>query len=572
MRIALLLFVLISPLIGGNIRIDIQHQYEGKPLLINSIRYGKSETFSISRLSYLLSSFAFQSDDGEWRELPDQYAYLDAEKRRTSFSLKNVPAGIYKAVRFSVGIPKTINHGDPAKYANNHPLNPNLNQLHWDWKTGYIFLALEGKYRNPKKDLAGFVYHLANDNNFNRQQLAVNFHVKENTAIALKFNVEKLLHHPRPISFIKDGDSTHSHPGDPIASSLVANLHSTFSIQGVSYPPNEKPTKKVEPLYLPGKFTPYPFKMSSSFPLPTLPPDNPLITERVDLGERLFFDTILSIDGTVSCAACHDPFIAFGDDKRISPGFEGREGPRNSMPIFNMAWKSSFFWDGRAPSLRKQVLFPIQDHLEMAANLNSVLRRLNGRSNYRKDFEKAFGPGKVTAEKLGLALESYVLTLTSYDSKFDRAMAGKEKLTKHEQRGMELFFTEYEPRSNKFGADCFHCHGGANFSDHQFHNNGLKPTTDLGRFHITEKDSDKMKFSTPSLRNLTYTFPYMHDGRFETLEDVMAHYNGPMHRSESLDANLAKHPNEGLRLSKEDQAAIIAFLKTLTDPQYDVNN
>ena len=208
----------------------------------------------------------------------------------------------------------------------------------------------------------------------------------------------------------------------------------------------------------------------------------------------------------------------------------------------------------------------------MAANLNSVLRRLNGRSSYRKDFDKAFGPGKVTAEKLGLALESYVLTLTSYDSKFDRAMAGKEKLTKNEQRGMELFFTEYEPRSKKFGADCFHCHGGANFSDHQFHNNGLKPTKDLGRFHITGKDSDKMKFSTPSLRNLTYTFPYMHDGRFKTLEDVMAHYNGPMHRSESLDANLAKHPKEGLRLSKEDQAAIIAFLKTLTDPQYDVNN
>ncbi|MBC8148650.1 MAG: c-type cytochrome, partial [Verrucomicrobiaceae bacterium] len=126
--------------------------------------------------------------------------------------------------------------------------------------------------------------------------------------------------------------------------------------------------------------------------------------------------------------------------------------------------------------------------------------------------------------------------------------------------------------SKKFGAACFRCHGGANFSDHQFHNNGLKPTKDLGRFHITGKDSDKMKFSTPSLRNLTYTFPYMHDGRFKTLEDVMAHYNGPMHRSESLDANLAKHPKEGLSLSKEDQAAIIAFLKTLTDPKYDVNN
>ena len=138
MRIVLLLFVLISPLIGGNIRIDIHHQYEGKPLLLNSIRYGKSETFSISRLSYLLSSFAFQSDDGEWHELPDQYAYLDAGKRRTSFSLANVPAGTYRAARFSVGIPKKTNHEKPNQYADDHPLNPNLNQLHWDWKTGYI--------------------------------------------------------------------------------------------------------------------------------------------------------------------------------------------------------------------------------------------------------------------------------------------------------------------------------------------------------------------------------------------------------------------------------------------------
>ena len=572
MRTALLLLALVAPLIAGNLRVDIQHQYEGKPLLLNSIRYGKEETFSVSRLSYLLGSFAVQTPDGEWTELPDQYAYLDAAKRRTSFGLKNVPPGIYKAIRFSVGVPKDINHGDPAKLSKDHPLNPNLNQLHWDWKTGYIFLALEGKYRSPKKELAGFVYHLANDNNFNLQQLSVDFHVKENTAIGLALDVSNLLNNPRPISFLKDGDSTHSHPGDPIASSLIANLQSTFSVQGVNYPPNEKPKERVAPLYLPENYTPYPFKMSSRFPRPTLPLDNPLLKERVELGENLFFDTILSIDGTVSCAACHDPFIAFGDDKQFSLGFEGRTGPRNSMPLFNLAWKSSFFWDGRAPTLREQVLFPIQDHLEMAANLNSVLRRLNTRRNYREEFEKAFGPGKVTAEKLGLALENYVLTLTSYDSKFDRAMAGKEKLTKNEQRGMELFFTEYEPRSKKFGADCFHCHGGANFSDHQFHNNGLKPTKDLGRFHITDKDSDKMKFSTPSLRNLTYTFPYMHDGRFETLEEVMEHYSGPMHRSESLDANLAKHPKEGLRLSKEDQAAIVAFLKTLTDPQYDVNN
>jgi cytochrome c peroxidase len=130
-------------------------------------------------------------------------------------------------------------------------------------------------------------------------------------------------------------------------------------------------------------------------------------------------------------------------------------------------------------------------------------------------------------------------------------MSGKAKLTPAEERGMKLFFTEYEPRSQQYGADCFHCHGGANFSDHQLHNNGLGGT-----------------FSTPSLRNLILTAPYMHDGRFETLEEVIAHYSGPINRSNSLDPNIAKHPKLGLQLKKEDQAALVAFLKTLTDPKY----
>ncbi len=133
---------------------------------------------------------------------------------------------------------------------------------------------------------------------------------------------------------------------------------------------------------------------------------------------------------------------------------------------------------------------------------------------------------------------------------------------------MELFFTEYEPRSQQFGADCFHCHGGANFSDHQFHNNGLKPTEDEGRSLVTKDKRDRFQFSTPSLRNVGITAPYMHDGRFATLEEVVAHYSGPMHQSDTLDPNLAKHPKVGLALSAQDQEALVAFLKTLTDPKY----
>ena len=301
--------------------------------------------------------------------------------------------------------------------------------------------------------------------------------------------------------------------------------------------------------------------------MPPLPRDNPLLTQRVALGKKLFHDKSLSKDGSISCATCHHQHKAFTDGLKFSKGINDQEGDKNSMPLFNLAWKSSFFWDGRAKSLRDQVLQPIQDHREMASDLKTVVAQLQ--KNESRAFENAFGPGPVTEEKIALALENFLLTLTSYDSKFDRAMSGKAKLSEAEQRGMELFFTEYEPRSQQYGADCFHCHGGSFFSDHQFHNNGLKPSlSDVGLMKVTWKETDRGKFSTPSLRNIALTAPYMHDGRFQTLEEVIEHYNEGIHRTSTLDPNLAKHPKGGIALSGKDQAALISFLKSLTDKKY----
>ena len=170
---------------------------------------------------------------------------------------------------------------------------------------------------------------------------------------------------------------------------------------------------------------------------------------------------------------------------------------------------------------------------------------------------------------LSLALESFLLSLTSYDSKFDQAMQGKAELSEAEQRGFELFMTEFEPRSGQFGADCFHCHGGALFTDNRFHDNGLESrNNDLGLAEVTQLRSDEHKFSTPSLRNVALTAPYMHDGRFESLEEVIDHYSSGIHPRETLDPNLAKHPSGGIPLNDGDKAALVAFLKTLTDPQY----
>ena len=261
----------IATLSGGTLRVDISHRFDDLPATLNSLKYKAKETISISRLSYLISQPSLQREDNTWYELPEQFAWIDLSSRRTSFALTDVPSGFYKAIRFSIGVPSETNHKDPSTHPANHPLNPNLNNLHWTWSGSYIFLALEGHYRVIKKETKGFVFHLANDQNFSRIQLAANFNMETKTAIGLSFNLKKLLTQPRPISFQKDGNSTHSKEGDPIASALVANLQSTFSVLGIFYPPTEVPREKITPLYLPDKYTPYPFKMSRSFPMPLLP-------------------------------------------------------------------------------------------------------------------------------------------------------------------------------------------------------------------------------------------------------------------------------------------------------------
>lgn len=300
------------------------------------------------------------------------------------------------------------------------------------------------------------------------------------------------------------------------------------------------------------------------FGKPILPTDNKITKERISLGEKLFHDTILSIDGTVSCAACHVEEFAFSDDVDLSRGFEGRLGKRNSPPIFNLAWKDHFFWDGRARTVREQVLQPIQDHLEMAARLNQVLDRLNRRKSYREDFKKSYGPGEITSETLSLALENYLLSIVSGDSKFDRSLEKKIKLGPLEDEGRRLFFTSHE----KGGAGCSTCHSGPHFSDFTFRNNGLRPApdlNDLGRYGVTGKEEDKLLFSTPSLRNVGITSPYMHDGRFENLAEVIEHYNTKAHQTPTLDPALKK---QGLQLRAKEKKALIAFLQTLTDPQF----
>jgi cytochrome c peroxidase len=319
--------------------------------------------------------------------------------------------------------------------------------------------------------------------------------------------------------------------------------------------------------------TPYNLNYGSTLPAPNIPSDNPLTEAKVKLGRQLFYEKRLSGDGTMNCAECHKQENAFSDINQFSTGIQGLKGGRQAMAIVNMAWNSNqFFWDGRANLLRDQSLMPIQDPLEMHETLPNVVEKLNHLTEYRNQFMRAFGSTEITIERISLALEAFMNTLVSGNSKYDQYLAGTASLTASELRGKDLFFTEYNPGfPNLSGADCAHCHAGSNFENDQYMNNGLDYEADIkdnGRMMATNNSADKGKFKVPTLRNIAVTFPYMHDGRFTTLEEVIDHYNSDIRTSNSLDQALLATQSTGLMLTAQDKKDLVNFLKTLTDYEF----
>ena len=306
------------------------------------------------------------------------------------------------------------------------------------------------------------------------------------------------------------------------------------------------------------------------FPNPNLPVDNLPTNAGVELGRMLFYEKALSRDQSMACADCHQQKDMFSDIRQFSLGVDQLPGKRQAMPIFNIAWhKNGMFWDGRSPGAREQALKPIQDPLEMHETLENAVAKLQAKPVYKDQFVRAFGDDVITPERMGLAIEQFEFTIVSNHSKFDHFMQGGITLTESEERGRVLFFREFDPFLGQKGGECFHCHGGFNFTNDQFMNNGLDTDgemTDLGRFMVTNDPADKARFKVPSLRNIALTPPYMHDGRFATLEDVIEHYATGVKPSSTVD-ELLFHNTEpgGLQLSFQDKADLVAFLKTLTD-------
>jgi cytochrome c peroxidase len=284
-----------------------------------------------------------------------------------------------------------------------------------------------------------------------------------------------------------------------------------------------------------------------------MPKDNPLTEAKVRLGRQLFFDPILSTDGTISCAGCHDPAHGLAGQARLAVGIKRQQMSRNAPSLWNRAYGAAFFWDGRESSLEDQALRPIESSTEMGGTVEAAIERLRASKEYSNLFQAAFADG-VTAPNLAKSLASFERVLLSGNSRVDRFRAGEVRaLSDSERHGLWL----YESRGG-----CWRCHAGPTFTDESFHNTGVswdQSPIDLGRFTITKQEADRGRFKTPTLRNVALTAPYMHDGSLATLEDVVEFYNRGGGKNPHLDASIAP-----LGLSAEEKKDLVAFLKALS--------
>jgi len=316
-----------------------------------------------------------------------------------------------------------------------------------------------------------------------------------------------------------------------------------------------------------------------------VPENNPLTQESVLLGRRLFYDPILSSNNQVSCATCHKQILAFTDGLKTSVGISGIPLAFNAMSLVNLMWgPKHFFWDGRASSLEEQAIQPIKNVDEMARNIDSLIIILKNDNTYSRLFKQAFG--EITEQNIAKALANFQRTLISSNSRYDQYLRGEITLSQQEEQGRKLFMAHPDTKVVLRGGNCIDCHsqfltsGFATAFD-GFSNNGLDrdQALQVGLFTLTKNEAHRGLFKAPTLRNIAVTSPYMHDGRFATLEAVLAHYNGGIKRSKTLSPliieadNIPKTQNDHISLNLNDSeiTAIIAFLHTLTDEEFLTN-
>ncbi len=327
-------------------------------------------------------------------------------------------------------------------------------------------------------------------------------------------------------------------------------------------PTSSEPTDTYNPTSL---TVDYPEWVSTYLEAMPIPADNPLTKEGVALGRMLFYEPKLSGDMSMSCGSCHKQENGFSDPRPFSIGINGEEGGRNAMAIINMAWSKKFFWDGRRNSLEEQAHDPVTNPIEMRTTWPVVVQRLQSDQRYPSLFYKAFGTTRVDSTLVVKAIAQFERTLVSFSSRFDRFFfeGATGALSASEQRGLDLFFGK---------ADCNHCHTDVLMSDNGFRNNGLDVGfADRGMGEVTGNAADNGKFKVTTLRNIAVTAPYMHDSRFSTLEQVVAHYDhGVQANSPTIDDNMEKI-RHGIALTDQEQRDLVDFLKSLTDTSFLTN-
>jgi len=313
------------------------------------------------------------------------------------------------------------------------------------------------------------------------------------------------------------------------------------------------------------KDEPYSLEKPSDFPEMTFDvTENPVTVNGVALGKKLFYEGKLSRNNTISCGFCHIQEYAFTHHGHpVSHGIDDKLGIRNAPPIQNMAFLKNYTWDGVSHNLDERSLVPITTDFEMDSSMPEVVGKLNADANYKKMFRAAFGDENITGERVLKALSQFMVTMVSANSKYDKMKKGAATFTNDETQGYQLF-------QNK----CASCHSGELFTDESYRNTGMYYNAqfdDRGRYRVTLDWNDNMKFRVPSLRNLEYTAPYMHDGRFYSLEAVLNFYSDNVENQPNLDPLLKQNGHIGIEMTSQDKQYIIAFLKTLSDQNFITN-
>lgn len=309
------------------------------------------------------------------------------------------------------------------------------------------------------------------------------------------------------------------------------------------------------------------YQVPSNFPpLAYNMANNPLTEKGFELGKKIFYDGRLASDGVVSCGFCHIQENAFTHHGHIfSHGVGEGVGTRNAPAIQNMAYQSQFFWDGAANHIELLSMNPIDSEIEMNGNIIEIIKMMKNDADYKQLYSQAFPNQEINAEYMLKALAQFMTMLTSANSRFDKYKRNEigGTLSAEEINGYQVFKQK-----------CASCHATDIFTDNSFRNNGLSVNpalNDLGRFRVTEQENDKYKFKVPSLRNIEKTAPYMHDGRFYTLESVLDHYSNGVANTQNLDSSLNSNGTLGIALTATEKLQLVAFLKTLTDNEFLTN-